>query len=528
MLHQRAAALRAARVLQIRRFASTGNRNTLARGIERTNQVATAGSGFPDFIHKYNADVFKQMSMALAAGTACSFVALGPFAATPYVIGIPTAAFIYSGYKDMTQVKHAVRKNFPVLGNVRYIFEILRPEIRQYFVEGDQEAEPFSREHRAIVYQRAKNMTDTVAFGTRRNVYEPGYEWAVHSLYPKHLDVEASRVMIGASNPGCTQPYSASLLNVSAMSYGALSNAAILALNEGAALGGFYHNTGEGGISRFHKEPGGDIVWNVGTGYFGCGTGSMERVFDPAQFRESAALPQVKMIELKLSQGAKPGHGGMLPKEKITPFIAEARGLGEPPYLDCNSPPRHSAFSDPAGLIRFVREMQELAEGKPVGFKLCIGRPSEFVDLVKEMHEQDFVPDFITVDGSEGGTGAAPHEFSNSLGMPLQEALFVVHNVLRGAGLRHRVKIISAGKVSTGFALVKHLAMGADLCAAARPMLFALGCIQALKCNTNTCPTGITTQNPDLIKGLHVPSKAMRVKQFQEKTVSMALEIIGA
>jgi glutamate synthase domain-containing protein 2 len=308
------------------------------------------------------------------------------------------------------------------------------------------------------------------------------------------------------------------------MSYGALSNNAILALNTGAKLGQFYHNTGEGGLSRFHKEPGGDIVWNIGTGYFGCR--NPDGSFSPERFKENALLPQVRMIEIKLSQGAKPGHGGILPGAKVTQYIAEARGV--PVGQDCISPALHSAFNGPQGLIEFVQTLRELSGGKPVGFKLCVGHPEEIAAIVQAMVKLDITPDFITIDGGEGGTGAAPPEYSNHMGTPLVEGLTLVHNLLLGAGIRERIKIISAGKIISGFSLVKQLALGADLCNAARAMMFALGCIQALKCNTNKCPTGVATQDPELIKGLHVPSKAQRVFSYQKKTVESAMEIIGS
>jgi glutamate synthase domain-containing protein 2 len=392
----------------------------------------------------------------------------------------------------------------------------VRPEIRQYFVEADLEGTPFNRENRSLIYSRSKKMSDTMPLGTRRDVYEVGYEWVNHSIWAEVVPKENERITFGG--PDCLQPYSGSILNISGMSYGALSENAIVALSTAAKLGGFYHNTGEGGISRFHREGGGDLVWNVGTGYFGCRTEGGQ--FCERMFAENACTPQVKMVEIKLSQGAKPAHGGMLPKEKITPAIAEARGLvGRGLTEDCNSPARHSAFANPRELMLFVRKLRGLSGGKPVGFKLCVGRPKEFAALVRAMLETGVAPDFITVDGGEGGTGAAPPEFSNHVGMPLMEGIWVVRSILEGAGLRDRVKIIASGRVVSGFSLVKALAMGADACNAARAMMFALGCIQALKCNTNKCPTGITTQDPELMQGLHVPSKALRVANFQMGTV---------
>lgn len=438
------------------------------------------------------------------------------------IIDLIVSAYWAIGYYDMNQKSHAILRNFPVLGNVRYMFENFRPEIQQYFIERDDEGLPFTRLERSLVYQRAKNSIDTLPFGTRKNVYAEGYEWCNHSLYPQHVDSALSRVTIGGKD--CKQKYSSSILNISAMSYGALSDNAVLALNQGAKAGGFYHNTGEGGISRFHLEPGGDIVWNIGTGYFGCrnpdGTFSLER------YKETAKDPRVKMIEIKLSQGAKPGHGGLLPGAKVTPFIAEARGVQ--PGVDCNSPPSHSAFKDAPGLISFIKTLRDGSGGKPVGFKLCVGRAEEFCAIVHAMVDADTYPDFITVDGGEGGTGAAPPEFSNAVGTPLREGITLVNNVLIGANIRHHIKIICSGKVSSGFSIVRNLALGADVCNAARAFLFSLGCVQALKCNTNRCPTGITTQDRELQKGIDVESKAVRVMTYHKKTVEYALDIIGA
>ena len=407
---------------------------------------------------------------------------------------------------------------------MRYILETLRPEIHQYFVEPDQGGRPFNRDQRAQVYQRAKNIDAVMPFGTRFDVYEEGYEWVTHSLWPKHIEEESSRVNIGGAS--CLQPYSASIMNISAMSYGALSDNAILALNGGAKLGNFYHNTGEGGVSRFHLQPGGDIVWNVGTGYFGCR--NKDGTFSSEKFVDTVTKPQIKMIEIKLSQGAKPGHGGLLPGSKVTEAIAEARGVsvGE----DCNSPPQHSAFRNPHELIEFVQTLRELSGGKPVGFKLCVGNPVEFAAIIRAIIDVgvDHAPDFITIDGSEGGTGAAPPEFSNRIGMPLVEGLSIARNFLLGADLKDRIKIIASGRVLNGFDLIRTLALGADVCNSARGMMFALGCIQALQCGSNKCPTGIATQNPRLFNGLHVDDKRVRIRNYQHKTVHTALEITGA
>lgn len=427
------------------------------------------------------------------------------------------------GLLDINQPHQAIRRNFPVLGNVRYLMETIRPEIRQYFVEGDYEAAPYARKQRSVVYQRAKNSNDSMAFGTRFDVYSENYVWGNHSMWPQEVDLNSMRTIIGG--PDCRQPYSASLLNISAMSFGALSPNAILALNNAAKNGGFYHNTGEGGISRYHKQPGGDIVWNVGTGYFGC-RDMAKGTFCSDTFSSAVSSPQVKMVEIKLSQGAKPGHGGLLPKSKISPDIADARGID--PSKDCHSPARHSAFENYTEMVQFIQKLRDLSDGKPIGVKLCVGRAEEVAAMIHAMKEHGIYPDFITVDGGEGGTGAAPVEFSDHVGMPLSEGLSIVHGLLRGAGVRDRVRLIASGKVLSGFSLVRTLALGADACNAARAMMFALGCIQALKCNTNKCPTGITTQDEELQKGLVVGDKATRVQTYHAKTIQSAAELIGA
>ncbi len=426
------------------------------------------------------------------------------------------------GYVDFFQRRQTIRRNFPVLGWGRYLLEAVRPEIHQYFVESNSEGAPFSREERSIVYQRAKQALDTLPFGTQKNVYEVGYEWVNHSLLPIHVDPEGLRITVGG--PDCKQPYTASLLNVSAMSYGALSKNAILALNGAALDGGFAHNTGEGGLSPHHQRMGGDLVWQIGTGYFGCR--GAEGAFSGETFAEKAVLPQVKMIEIKLSQGAKPGHGGILPAKKLTPEIAAIRGV--PLGRDVVSPPGHSAFATPVELLEFVARLRDLSGGKPVGFKLCVGKRREFLAICKAMEKTGITPDFITVDGGEGGTGAAPLEFSNYVGSPGTEALIFVHNSLRGFGLREQIRIAATGKISTGFGVIKRLAMGADFTFAARAMMLALGCIQAIKCNTNECPTGITTQKASLAKGLVVKDKRARVAAFQRETISSTAHLLGA
>ena len=426
------------------------------------------------------------------------------------------------GVLDMTQKKQAIRRNFPILGHFRYLFEEVRPEIQQYFVENNSDGMPFSREARSVVYQRAKGALDTLPFGTQHDVYSVGYEWINHSLAPKKTLTEDPRVRIGG--PDCKKPYMAAHLNVSAMSYGSLSHAAVLALNQGAQMGSFYHNTGEGGLTPYHQQNGGDLTWQIGTGYFSCR--NKDGSFDPKLFQERASLDQVKMIEIKLSQGAKPGHGGILPAAKVTEEISKIRGveMGK----DVISPPAHSAFSTPLEMLLFIQKLRELSGGKPVGFKLCVGKRREFFSIVKAMIKTGITPDFITVDGGEGGTGAAPLEFSNSIGTPLNDGIIFVHNALVGSGLRDRIKIIASGKVTKGFHIASKIAIGADLCNSARGMLFSLGCIQALRCNSNKCPTGIATQRPDLVVGLDVTDKSVRVARFQHETIKSFLEVISA
>ena len=428
------------------------------------------------------------------------------------------------GIYDMFQERHTLLRNFPVAGRVRYFMEILRPGIYQYFIEGNTEGRPFNRINRSLIYQRAKAVDDTVPFGTQLNVYESGYSWLNHSIaaiHPEDLDQDP-RVMVGG--PECTQPYSASIFNISAMSFGSLSENAILALNGGAKLGNFAHNTGEGGLSDYHRQPGGDIIWQIGTGYFGCR--HPDGSFNDDAFRERSHLPQVKMIEIKLSQGAKPGHGGILPAAKVTAEIARIRLVTA--GKDVISPPSHPEFSTPLEMVAFIKRLRTLSEGKPIGFKLCVGNKSEFLAICKAMVETGIYADFITVDGAEGGTGAAPLEFSNSVGMPLREALAFVYDALNGFGLKKHIRIISSGKVATGFDLVKNFAMGADLCNSARGMMFALGCIQALECNTNTCPTGVATQDPKLSHGLVVSDKKLRVYNYHKQTVFSAIQLMGA
>ncbi len=429
---------------------------------------------------------------------------------------------IARGVADMLQTKQAIKRNFPLIGHARYLLEMVRPEINQYFVESNSDGRPFSRNDRSVIYQRAKGELDTLPFGTQKDVYATGYEWINHSLAPVHPDPALSRVTVGG--PDCTQPYSASIFNVSGMSYGSLSKNAVLALNTGAKLGNFAHNTGEGGLSPYHLEPGGDLFWQIGTGYFSCR--DKQGRFNEAEFAKKASLPNVKMVEIKLSQGAKPGHGGILPAAKLTKEIVEIRGVE--PGRDVVSPPAHSAFSNPTELLQFIKRLRDASGGKPIGFKLCVGKRHEFLGIVKAMMATGITPDFITVDGGEGGTGAAPLEFSDSVGTPLNEGLSFVHNALVGAELRDRIRVIASGKVNTGFALATKVALGADMCNAARAMMFAIGCIQALRCNSNHCPTGVATQNPELVAGLHVGDKSQRVARYHRETVRSFLEVLGA
>jgi glutamate synthase domain-containing protein 2 len=438
-----------------------------------------------------------------------------------YAIVLP---IIIIGIKDLLQTKQTLKRNFPVVGRMRWWAEWMRPKVYQYFVESDTDGAPYNRLSRNVIYQRAKKVNDSTPFGTQLNVYETGYEWLNHSINPLPLEHGDHDPRVTVGGPDCKQPYSASIFNISAMSFGSLSQNAIMALNGGAKLGGFAHNTGEGGLSPYHLSPGGDIIWQIGTGYFGCRHQDGSFNFDA--FKERASLPNVKMIEIKLSQGAKPGHGGILPAAKVTDEIAKIRLVEK--GKDVLSPSYHKAFNSPVGLMEFVKKLRELSGGKPIGFKLCIGQKSQFIAICKAMLKTGTMPDFITVDGGEGGTGAAPIEFSNSVGMPLREGLAFVYDALHGFGLKKHIKIIASGKVHTGFDLVKNFALGADMCNGARAMLLALGCIQALECNKNTCPTGVATQNPDLYEGLDVADKRVRIKNYHDETVKAAVELMSA
>lgn len=443
------------------------------------------------------------------------------FPVSPWLSLLSLALFAV-GWHDYRQTKRAVLRNYPVTGHLRFLLEYIRPEIRQYFLESDEDQLPFSRNQRAMVYSRAKRQNDKRGFGTIKPVYDGSSEWIGHSAIPKHADPKTFRVQIGG--PTCLQPYSASIFNISAMSFGSLSPNAIRALNRGAHMGGFAHDTGEGSISSYHREHGGDLIWEIGSGYFGCRNSAGR--FDAERFAENAKSPQVKMIEIKLSQGAKPGHGGVLPAAKVTAEIAAARGV--PLGQDCVSPAAHSEFSTPLELMDFIRRLRELSGGKPVGFKLCIGQPWEWFGIMKAMLESGICPDFVVVDGSEGGTGAAPVEFSDHVGMPMREGLRLVHNSLVGAGLRDRVKIGVSGKIISAFDIARAVALGADWCNSARGFMFALGCIQSRSCHTDHCPTGVATQDPDRQRALVVTDKAERVRNFHELTIDALAELVGA
>ena len=465
---------------------------------------------------RYSAFLLCIMLLAIGVG-------LQPVSFWGRALAVVPLLLVMLGIRDLLQAQHAVLRNYPVIGHIRWLVEMIRPEIRQYLLEDEDEATPFSRAQRSLVYRRAKSVSSEHPFGTLMDVYRADYEFIQHSMRPvADVDPKGFRIVIG--NDQCAQPYSASVFNISAMSFGSLSANAIRALNKGAAMGGFYHDTGEGSISPYHREFGGDIVWEIASGYFGCRTAAGR--FDPDKFTAQATDPQVRMIEIKLSQGAKPGHGGILPGPKVTPEIAATRGV--PVGVDCISPATHSAFSTPLEMMAFVRELRRLSGGKPVGFKLCIGHPWEFMAIVKAMLDSGTVPDFVVVDGGEGGTGAAPVEFSDHVGTPMREGLLFVHNTLVGAGLRDRIKIGVAGRLISGFDLAVVLAIGADWANAARGYMFALGCIQSLSCNTNKCPTGVTTQDLHRQRALVVPDKADRVHSFHDRTLAALADMIAA
>jgi glutamate synthase domain-containing protein 2 len=451
----------------------------------------------------------------------CAFILPGfstIFGVATVVFGAMTALAL----RDVVQTRHAILRNYPVAAQLRFLLEKIRPEIRQYFFEADTDGMPFPRDKRAMVYQRAKRELDKRPFGTQKDVYAEQYEWLHHSIAPRPaVSIQQMRVEIGKD---CKQPYHASLLNISAMSYGALSANAILSLNKGAKAGGFFHDTGEGGVSPYHREHGGDLVWEVGSGYFGCRGANAE--FDPEKFAKTASDPQIKMIELKLSQGAKPGHGGVLPAIKVTAEISAIRGV--PMGEDCISPAQHSAFSTPTGLLTFISEMRALSGGKPTGFKLCIGHPWEFLAICKAMVETGLTPDFIVIDGKEGGTGAAPVEFMDHVGMPLRDGLTFVNNALIGIGMRDRIRIGVAGKITSAYDMARVMALGADWCNSARGFMFAVGCIQAQACHTGQCPTGVTSQDPGRQRAIVVMDKAERVANYHRNTLHALSELVAA
>lgn len=473
-------------------------------------------------LHKLNA-IFPVRYTALGL---CVFaLLLSLFALLAFGTGLGalllSGGLVALGVHDLRQSQRSVLRSYPIIGHLRYALEFIRPEIRQYFIESDNEAAPFSRSQRSLVYQRAKGEHDKRPFGTQLDVHATGYEWINHSVAPSQLATHDFRLVIG---PDTAQPYSASVYNISAMSFGALSANAILALNAGARRGGFAHDTGEGSISAHHRVHGGDLIWEIGSGYFGCR--HADGSFNPDKFAKNARDPQVKLIELKLSQGAKPGHGGVLPGPKVTAEIAAARGV--PVGVDCVSPAAHSAFTTPLEMMHFIAQLRELSGGKPTGIKLCIGHPWEWFAMVKAMLASGITPDFIVVDGAEGGTGAAPVEFTDHVGSPLQEGLLLVHNTLRGAGLRQRIRIGAAGKVVSAFDIARLMALGADWCNSARGFMFALGCIQAQHCHTGQCPTGVTTQDPLRQQSLVVPDKADRVYNFHQQTLHALQELVQA
>ena len=485
----------------------------------------TLNSFFPI---RFTAFGLSVMGLLLSVFTLVGF-GIGGFSAVVF------ATLVGVGIYDVVQTKRSVLRNYPIIGHLRFMLEYIRPEMRQYFLESDTEAMPFSRSQRSLVYQRAKGDSDKRPFGTQLDVHAQGYEWMNHTVRPSTVASHDFRVWIGgdpAANSstdahekgGCTQPYHASIFNISAMSFGALSANAILALNAGAKRGGFAHDTGEGSISAHHRVHGGDLIWEVASGYFGCRND--DGSFNAEKFSANARDPQVKMIEIKLSQGAKPGHGGILPGAKVTNEIAAARGV--PVGVDCISPASHSAFSTPIEMMHFIVRLRELSGGKPTGFKLCIGHPWEWFAMVKAMLATGITPDFIVVDGAEGGTGAAPLEFTDHVGSPLQEGLLLVHNTLRGVGLRDRIKIGCAGKVVSAFDIARLMALGADWCNSARGFMFALGCLQAQTCHTGRCPTGVTTQDPLRQQSLVVPDKAERVFNFHQMTLHALKELVQA
>jgi glutamate synthase domain-containing protein 2 len=455
-------------------------------------------------------------------GLAYRFAELPDYRVVSLVVAVICFALLALGVSDLIQRGHSLKRNYPVLANLRFLLEKIRPEIRQYFLESETDGTPFNRAKRSVVYQRAKGQLDKRPFGTQQDIYAGNFEWINHSLAPRPSDGHNFRVVVGG--PDCREPYSLSLLNISAMSFGALSANAIRALNKGAKIGGFAHDTGEGGLSTYHREFGGDIIWEIGSGYFGCR--NEDGSFSPDRFAALAREPQVKMIEIKLSQGAKPGHGGVLPGPKVSPEIAAARGV--PRGIDCISPARHPAFATPLELVQFVAQLRELSGGKPTGFKLCIGHPWEFMAICKAMLETGIRADFIVIDGKEGGTGASPLEFADHVGTPLREGLLFAHNTLVGCGLRDTVRLGASGRIITGFDMARILSLGADWCNIARGFMFALGCVQAQTCHTDHCPSGVATQNKLRQRALVVETKAERVARFHHNTLAALGELVGA
>jgi glutamate synthase domain-containing protein 2 len=465
---------------------------------------------------------FAAFGLATLACALAAALAIATGAVAWIVVAVVLLVLVAVGVHDLVQRHHSILRNYPLVGHMRFALEAIRPELQQYFIERNYDGRPFDRDTRTAIYERAKGVKDEQAFGTERDVYELGYEWLLHSTAPLDPSKEPPRVRLGG--PDCARPYDMALLNVSAMSFGALSAAALRALNQGAASGGFAHDTGEGGLTRYHLDGGGDIVWEIGSGYFGARTS--DGGFDADEFRDKAAHEHVRCVSLKLSQGAKPGIGGVLPGVKVTAEIAKARDV--PQGQTCVSPPAHKVFSTPRELVLFIARMRELAGGKPTGFKLCVGLRHELLAVCKAMVAEGVTPDFIVVDGAEGGTGAAPMEYEDHVGTPLTEGLIMVHNALIGTGLRDRVRIGASGKVATGSDIVKRLAQGADYTNAARAMMMAVGCIQSQRCHTNTCPVGVATQDPKRQRALDVPDKTERVRRYQAATVTEAMRLMAS
>jgi glutamate synthase domain-containing protein 2 len=464
---------------------------------------------------------FSALITAIVTASAAIVLVMVTGAIAWIVVAAIAVAITLIGVYDLIQHRHSVLRNYPILGHGRFMLEGIRPELQQYFIERNTDGAPSDRDTRSAIYQRAKGVKDEQAYGTERDVNEPGYEWLLQSIDSHDPPETIPRVRIGG--PHCTKPYDMALLNVSGMSFGALSGAALTALNRGAAKGNFAHDTGEGGLTDHHLQ-GADLIWELGTAYFGART--RDGGFDPHQFADKAANDAVKCVSLKLSQGAKPGIGGVLPGAKVTAEIAAARAV--PQGETCVSPPGHRVFSTPRELVLFIARMRELADGKPAGFKLCVGLRHELLAVCKAMLEEGVTPDFIIVDGAEGGTGAAPAEYSDHVGVPLTEGLMCVHNALVGCGLRDRIKIGASGKVATGSDIVKRLAQGADYTNAARAMMMAVGCLQSQRCHTNKCPVGVATQDPKRSRALNVPDKTERVYRYQRATVAEAQRLIAS